>query len=147
VQALEQRKDEMSMRLYEQMARTAVAWNNCIKTNNTEWRDKHSETFKNLLDLLPHGSGIDSSWNVELENCGDDKLVFFCGYHHMNENGMYDGWTEFTVTVTPSLMFGCRVKITGPFPRKYAETRDYLQETIDFALTREIDEKGRLAYV
>lgn len=132
------------MKLYEQMARTMVAWKNCIQANNIEWKNNHAQTMVTLMDLLPHGSGIDSSWNTDVEKCGDDRLEFYCAFHHMNEGGYYDGWTEFTVIVKPSLMFGCHVKITGPFPRKYSDTRDYLHEIIEYALTRELSKEGRL---
>ena len=42
-----------------------------------------------------------------------DKLVFYTSFHHMNDNGFYDGWTEHTVTVRPSLQFGFNMKISG----------------------------------
>jgi len=42
-----------------------------------------------------------------------EHLVFHCSYHHMNENGYYDGWTDHIVHVTPSLIHGFRLRITG----------------------------------
>jgi hypothetical protein len=123
------------------MARTAIAWNNCIKSNNEYWSQKHNDTMMKLLDELPHGSGIDGSWWIELEDCNEERLVFGCWYHHMNENGMYDGGTDFVVTVRPSLSFGFNIKITGKFPKRYRETRDYLVEIIDAALHMELEKK------
>lgn len=127
------------MKLYEQMARTAIAWRNCIKTNNEEWKQKHNDTMKKLLDRLPHGSGINGAWWIDIEDCSDQKLVFGCWFQHMNENGMYDGGTDFTVTVKPSLTFGFNVRITGKFPSKYNDTREYLLDVLHDSLKEEID--------
>ena len=55
----------------------------------------------------------------------------------MNENGMYDGWSEHTITVHPSLQFGFRLTVSG---RDRKEIKDYLHETFDFVLREEVEE-------
>jgi hypothetical protein len=52
-------------------------------------------TLDNLEDL-PHGSGIDCDWQID--NMGK---YFKCinSYHCMNENGMYDGYADFTLII------------------------------------------------
>jgi hypothetical protein len=62
---------------------------------------------------MPSGSGFDSGTQFDYDKSTPEKLVFHTTFHHMNENGMYDGWTEHTVTVTPSFVLGYHVKITG----------------------------------
>jgi hypothetical protein len=42
-----------------------------------------------------------------LEKSAPDKLCFQVGFHHMNENGYYDGWSHFTLVVRPSFIDPC----------------------------------------
>jgi hypothetical protein len=51
----------------------------------------------------------------------------------MTEGGMYDGWTEHTVVVTPSLAFGINIRITG---RNRNDIKDYLHDVFHEALTK-----------
>lgn len=54
------------------------------------------EEVKQVLEVLPHGSGIDGRWqHVVVGN--RDK--FTCSIHCMDENGYYDGWQDFAVTI------------------------------------------------
>lgn len=46
-----------------------------------------------LAETLPHGSGIDGNWSVHVR--GNGSVVVGGEYHHMNENGFYDGWSGF----------------------------------------------------
>jgi len=50
-----------------------------------------------LADILPHGSGIDGGWTIEVRRNGD--VCCHGEYHAMNENGMYDGWRNFRFTL------------------------------------------------
>lgn len=100
--------------LYQEMARLLVAIRNCQESGNDEWRVRHGVRLQNLVkDYLPHGSGFDSGCAIDLANSNSERLVFSTSFHHMNESGMYDGWTEHTLTVTPSLSFGYRLSISG----------------------------------
>ena len=123
--------------LYRQIAETLQAIKNCEKSNNIEWRDRHEETLDTLLDHMPSGSGIDNGCKLDRDGSTRTKLVFDCAYHHMNEHGMYDGWTDHTVTVTPSFQ-GIEMKISG---KDRNDIKDYLHETLHYALTQEIELK------
>ena len=90
------------------------------------------------MDDLPSGSGWDCGTKLDYEKSNPDKLVFYGSYHHMNENGMYDGWTEHTIIVTPSLAFGFDVKITG---RDRNDIKDYLGEMFQHALSEPVKEQ------
>jgi len=46
-----------------------------------------------LADVLPHGSGIDGDWFLDVVRNGD--VIVTGDYHRLNENGYYDGWTKF----------------------------------------------------
>ena len=63
-------------------------------------------TKEELLDVLPHGSGIDADWRVYRDNAEPDGTisimdVFVCvnSYHAMDEYGGYVGWLDFSLTI------------------------------------------------
>ena len=124
-----------SVKLYEQIARIIDARIRCIETNN-DWWMKHDETLRELNDLLPSGSGIDNGTKLCIEESKPNRLVFSFGYHHMNDGGMYDGWTEHTLVVTPSLMSRFDLRITGS---NRNQIKDYLYEVFQSALDETID--------
>jgi hypothetical protein len=124
------------MPLYKAIAMTLDAYNRCIETKNTEWEEKHYETLAKLNSYLPSGSGIDNGTELDEEKSSSEKLVFHFGFHHMNEGGMYDGWTQHTLTVKPSLYFDIELKISGP---NRNDIKEYLHETYHAALTEEVE--------
>jgi len=67
----------------------------------TEQRDRLDYLIHNnrLVDILPHGSGIDDEWYVDQLRNGN--VVASCSYHGMNENGYYDGWQDFKIVIHP----------------------------------------------
>jgi hypothetical protein len=52
-----------------------------------------------LVDILPHGSGIDAEWQIEQLRNGN--VVANCSYHGMDEHGYYDGWQDFKIVIHP----------------------------------------------
>jgi len=121
------------MRLYQKIASIIVAIENCKKSNNIEWQEKHTETLRELEKELPHGSGIDCGTKIDLEKSNQDKIILYFSYHTMNENGMYVGWAEHKVIIKPSLMFGFDLRITGK-----KDNLDYFHDVFSFALNSEI---------
>jgi hypothetical protein len=114
---------------------SAQAMQNCIKANNDVWLVKHEEHITNtLLDVLPHGSGIDCEWRFDFT----DKAIFcYNSFHNMDDMGGYCGYTDFTVKIKIGHrdIFGkLDFSITGRFGRDQL-LKDYLYETIDYALT------------
>jgi hypothetical protein len=102
------------------------AYQNCLINGNVEWMDKHYEHIIGMLENLPHGSGIDGKFILQTEECEKQKLVFFLEYHHMDEHGGYDGWTEHNLIITPE--FGdFKMKITG---RNKNGIKEYLQDLL-----------------
>lgn len=101
------------MKTYQVIARTLGALKRCIDSGNTEWIERHSDRLKTLLEDFPSGSGFDCGTKLDLDSLEPDKLIFTTSFHHMNESGMYDGWTEHAVIVTPSMELGYRLRITG----------------------------------
>lgn len=71
---------------------------------NTQNKDSSgSLRLLELEDFLPSGSGIDSGTKIDLEKSQPDKIILTFDFHHMNEDGFYDGWsTGWKVTVRPT---------------------------------------------
>lgn len=110
-----------------------LAIENCQRTKNTEWLAKHRATMAKLVALLPSGSGIDNG--TKLVEITDEKIVLSCGFHHMNDQGSYDGWTEHTITIRPRFT-GLGVKVSG---RDRNEIKDYLYDTFYTAMSETVD--------
>lgn len=109
------------------------AYLNAKAANNKEWENNHRYALDQLFTDLPSGSGIDGGTSFAWEASTPDKLIFITSFHHMDEHGGYDGWTEHKVVVTPSLYFGYRMHITG---KNRNDIKEYLHSV--FAETFEI---------
>lgn len=106
---------------------------NCRKANNQEWLIKHEDAAREAVSMLPHGSGIDGDTVLDLDASKPDRLVIHLSFHHMDSNGFYDGWTDHSLIVTPSLAHGFNLRITG---QNRNEIKDYLAELMQDALSR-----------
>ena len=123
--------------LYRELAALVEARLNCIKSGNTEWEERHGERIIDLChEHLPHGSGLDHVVEVMVYDSKPDKLVISADFHHMDENGMYDGWSEHTIVITPSLAHNFNLRITG---RDRNDIKEYLAEIFGYALEQEIE--------
>jgi hypothetical protein len=102
-------------KLYQILASTVDAYHRCETNGNKEWSGKHADRIEYLCKTyLPWGSGFDSGTTLDLANSRGDKLVFNTSFHHMNQNGMYDRWTEHTIKIRPCMINGFTVsRITG----------------------------------
>jgi hypothetical protein len=104
----------MSKEFYSRIANLLVAHNNCVSSGNKEYMDIHYDKLEELVaEYLPRGSGFDHKTKFVWEESNQNKLVFTTAFHHMDESGYYSGWTEHKIIVTPDLLFGCNIKITG----------------------------------
>lgn len=125
------------MLVYQRLAQLVDAWKRCEEKQNTEWMDKHEGAIIELAkNYLPCGSGFDSGSRVDLSASKPNKLVIWTSYHHMDENGFYDGWTEHNVIVKPSLAFDFDLRITG---KDRDGWKDYAYECFDYALRQEVE--------
>ena len=125
--------------VYQQIASSLDAMRNCQahhaepgKAHLTEWIDKHEERALTLTrDYLPSGSGFDCGTTLNVDASRDNKLVFETSFHHMDESGGYDSWTEHTITVRPSLTFTLDITVSG---RDRNDIKDYIHEAFYMAL-------------
>jgi hypothetical protein len=123
---------EQPQPLYKRLARLVGQYHRCVESNNVEWRDRSEERIRKLVnEHLPHGSGFDSGCALQLDASTEDKLTITTSFHHMNENGYYDGWTEHVVRVKASLAFGFTLTISGP---NRNQIKDHFYECFDYAL-------------
>lgn len=100
-----------------------------------------------LADALPHGSGIDTDWHVEVFKNGNVKVS--SEFHSMDESGSYSGWVPFSFRISRASRDASHC-LKGPLTGKMQVTArrgdicftlscrgdlgDYLHETIYFAL-------------
>lgn len=124
-------------RLYVEIARTVRAYENCCNSpGHAEWKLKHAARLQELVhEYMPSGSGLNNGTSLNFAKSDSERLVFETSFHHMNENGLYDGWTEHTVVVTASLMFGVNIRITG---RNRNDIKEYLYALFQEALLKEV---------
>ena len=124
-------------KLYKRIAALVIAIENCRKTANIEWEEKHIKKIEQLVkENMPHGSGFDNGTFFNHEKSKENKLVFDTSYHHMNENGYYDGWTDHEVIVTPDLAFNFALRITG---KNRNEIKEYMADCFIQALEIEVN--------
>src|SRR5713101_2458129 len=122
--------------LYQVLAHRLEAMQNCQESGNKEWEHKHKEIIEHLLDkYAPSGSGFDSGTRLDWDESHEDKLVFTTEFHHMNENGFYVGWTNHTTTVTPSLIRGFHLRVSG---RNVNDIKDHIAETFSSFLETDV---------
>jgi hypothetical protein len=126
-------------KVYQVLASSFGAYLNCSPTSNNfkpfnrEWYDKHRYAIEYLCEQLPRGSGIDNGTKFNFEKSKPNRLVLNVDFHHMDENGYYDGWTEHEIVITPDLAHNFDFRITG---RDRNQIKDYLGDTYHYALSR-----------
>ena len=124
------------MNLATKLAQLIDAYSRCIETGNIEWRDRHEERIESLVkEHMPSGSGFDSGTYLDFDKSTGENLVFNTSFRHTNDSGMYDGWTDHEVIVTPSLMFGYSLRVTG---KDKNGIKDYICECFHYSLGVEV---------
>lgn len=106
------------------------------KQVNEEYMGVCEDRLYKLEQMLPSGSGIDSGCKIDVENSSSDKVVILFSWHHMDENGYYDGWTDHKLIVKPKLWNNFDVRITGR-DRNYL--KEYLYDLFDSALRKIVE--------
>ena len=119
-----------------ELATVLNAYQNCISRKNAEWEEKHRDRLSSILSNLPSGSGLDNGVQFDFINSNSNRLRFGFGFHHMDENGSYDGWTEHDMVIKPSFMGGFDIKISGIDKNGIKE---YLYDTFNECFTFNIN--------
>ena len=92
---------------------------------------------KRIEAALPRGSGFDSGTTIVVVD--DKRIVLHTSFHHMDENGCYCGWKDYTVTVRASLVWGLTVKASGYGNPTNADDRDYIEQVMHDVLTEDFE--------
>ncbi|MGL5923763.1 hypothetical protein [Chroococcidiopsis sp.] len=98
---------------------------------------------------LPQGSGFDNGTKIDIDRSisadqvdgrkyRKERLVFTTSFHHMNEWGEYDGWTDHDVFIHPSFK-GFEVSVRG---RNRNDIKTYVAEDFDRCLSVVVDRDG-----
>jgi hypothetical protein len=112
----------------------------CLASNNTEWYARYEEYARLLTkEFLPHGSGIDGDNIFDIGASRPDKLVVHTAFHHMDEFGVYDGWTQHRVIVITPTFSGVDIAIHG---LNRNDIKDHLHEVFHYALNREVSDEA-----
>lgn len=125
----------MAQTLIQVIASTVQARVNCQTAGNTDWLHEHTDRLSRIeRELLPSGSGVDAGTKIDLQASRSDRIVLTASYHHMDDSGGYDGWTEHTIVVTPSFS-GVNIRITG---RDRNGIKEYLGDLFDSCLSHSV---------
>ena len=96
------------MRVITELAK-AINW---LPNAKNEYEQVAKSNIDTLIGFLPTGSGFDNGIKLN-EKTTPNRIIFDSSFHHMNENGFYDGWSAFKVIVTPSFVCDFDIKVTG----------------------------------
>lgn len=88
----------------------ALAW---LESVNDDFRDQAEGKLAKLQAMLPQGSGFDIGSKVLRLSSTPQRIVIQADFHHMDEHGYYDGWSEHQVIITPCLQWGFKLRVTG----------------------------------
>ena len=105
---------------------------------NRQITDLHSDITAFVKEQFPSGSGFDAGTKFDLDTATPNKLTFIADFHHMDENGFYDGWTEHKVIVTADMAHGYSIRVTG---RDRNNIKDYIADTFHHILSIDNDFK------
>jgi len=111
--------------------------------HNCEWLKTVNNTFLTQCEfqidhyesMLPSGSGLDSGCTIDRGNSGKEGIIINFDFHHLNENGYYDGWTNHKAIIKPTLT-GIELKVYGEDKNGIIE---YLNDTLYSVLTSEVE--------
>lgn len=143
IQAVQTKGRTMKKTLVQAIDSAFRAYSSCMeKVNKREeparhWIQcvhEHEARIVDLEDELPSGSGFDSGTKLDLDESKPNRLVFNTAFHHMDEHGGYDGWTEHKVIVYPTFD-GFRVIVQG---KDRNGIKEYIGDTFRYVLGKEV---------
>ena len=126
----------MSTKLYQKIAREIDRKIRGKQQNQPLWTDAAEEVLEDIMrNKLPSGSGIDAGTKLD-DDSTPNRLIFHVPFHHLNDAGYYDGWTQHRVIVTASLSWGINIKVTG---KDRNGIKEYLGDLFHEVLTQEVN--------
>jgi len=104
-------------------------------SSSIDW-SQFTEQEQDIIENLPHGSGINCDWHIEKNTRG--KIVAHNSYQVMSEHGFYIGYADFSIRWMPGqekefrLMFHSQ---RAQYLARYYGLREYLDDTFYHSLT------------
>src|SRR6187551_1233267 len=123
------------MKLYQKLAREIERYNRCLEDRPDCAQDAR-EAIENLMGEMPSGSGWNHGTKIDLAESTAKRIVLTGSWHHMDDMGGYDGWTQHCIVITASLAFGFELNVTG---RNRDNIKDYLSDVFNDTLSMEMD--------
>lgn len=109
------------------IVRACEAYRNCSATPDHPWGARWASLLDSIeANLLPSGGGFDNGTKIDREATNAKRISLRIDFHHMNEHGFYDGWTNHNVTINPTFS-GCEVRVSGS---NRNDIRDYIGEVV-----------------
>ena len=102
----------------QQLAIAVRAQDNCVAAGRTIWYDRWGTLIDEIMETAPSGAGIDCGTRLDIGRTMPDydkplkRLSFTTEYHHMTEDGCYDGWTQHNIDVYPDFG-GYDIRVSG----------------------------------
>ncbi len=129
----------MGMKLYKAIARAIGSRNRCLsKSVGHEAILNWEEQIRKFNDMLPSGSGFDCGTKINLDESNSNKIVINTSFHHMDENGGYNGWTNHAITIRAELEMDFTLRVSG---RDKNQIKEYIAETFNHDLMQDVDVK------
>lgn len=125
------------MKTYRRLAGLLEWRERTLVSKSDTWESHVDKLIRELMDYAPSGSGIDSGTKLLDPTFKSGKVIAIklqADYHHMNEAGYYDGWTEHVVTIRPSLADDFTLSISG---RDRNQIKEYLHDVYSTWLDEE----------
>jgi hypothetical protein len=125
--------------VYQQLALSFDAYLRCLEGQylNPDAEGNNREVVERICrDYLPGGSGFDVGTTFSLDDSSSECLVLYTSFHHMDEHGGYDGWTDHVIKVKPSLAYGFDLEIEG---EDRDGIHDYIADTFHHMLAEVVD--------
>lgn len=123
------------MKLYVYIAQNLGRIERLHKDGRSDFAERIREDMENFVKAnLPRGSGFDMGTTLNFDKSSPDRLVFNTSFHHMNDAGFYDGWTEHEVRVSADLQFGFKLTVGGKDRRAI---KAYIAEQFHYIMERD----------
>ena len=122
------------MNVIKAIVQAITAQENCERNGAPITAQMWGEVIRRLAsECLPSGSGFDAGTTIG--GAGDRCVFLHTSYHHMNQHGFYDGWTEHTISVRPSFLHELDISIGG---RDRNGIKDVIHDAMNAALRAEV---------
>ena len=95
------------------IAKVCVAAKNCEKNNSKDWERRwHAQLDYIEKNILPSGAGLDAGSKIYRDNTNEAEIFIKTSFHHMDDAGGYDGWTDHLIKVRATFL-GVKIDISG----------------------------------